>query len=165
MIVLLLPNAKNVTGVDLRAGPCPPCPQMVRMYCHCRRCTPQMKRCGASAWSCGQVCGQVLACGQHKCSQPCHAGPCLPCAQTSVQPCLCGRNKSLRACAEHQWQCTEVCGRPYACGSHKCEKVCHRGNCGPCPRSGPRHCPCGKTGTCIIRSLEEQMSDLLLYNM
>lgn len=28
-----------------------------------------------------------------------------------------------------------MCGRKYDCGIHACERVCHSGDCGPCPKS------------------------------
>lgn len=39
----------------------------------------------------------------------------------------------------------QVCGAPFACGLHICEKVCHAGPCGDgeCPLQ-VRSCPCGK---------------------
>ena len=41
----------------------------------------------------------------------------------------------------------QICGRSLTCGHHTCERSCHEGKCGDCPRSGERQCPCGKTGT------------------
>ncbi|KAI4890892.1 hypothetical protein NFI96_020729, partial [Prochilodus magdalenae] len=38
-----------------------------------------------------------------------------------------------------------VCGRPLPCGHHTCERVCHAGACGECPRAENRTCPCGKS--------------------
>lgn len=37
------------------------------------------------------------------------------------------------------------CMKPYSCGYHQCELVCHQGECGECPKSLIRTCPCGKT--------------------
>lgn len=39
----------------------------------------------------------------------------------------------------------QVCGKALPCGNHTCERVCHAGPCGDCPRSGKRFCPCGKS--------------------
>src|SRR3546814_19359324 len=50
----------------------------------------------------------------------------------------------MRPCAEKEYVCNSVCGRPYACGNHKCEKVCHSGDCGECALAGDRQCYCGK---------------------
>ena len=38
-----------------------------------------------------------------------------------------------------------MCNKILSCGHHHCEIVCHSGECGTCPRSGERKCPCGKT--------------------
>lgn len=49
------------------------------------------------------------------------------------------------------WLCVLVdylfqkCKKKYQCGHHVCEKECHVGECGDCPRAGERVCPCGRT--------------------
>ncbi|XP_046852833.1 NF-X1-type zinc finger protein NFXL1-like [Xenia sp. Carnegie-2017] len=126
-------------------GPCPPCPKMVRVTCHCGSQAPKIRRCSAKEWSCGKTCGKILSCGHHTCTDPCHAGLCKPCPKHSLQKCLCGRNTMMRPCAEPQWQCKEICGKLLECGNHYCSDVCHGGKCPPCPKSGKRTCPCGKT--------------------
>ena len=55
-------------------GPCPPCPQTVRVTCHCGSQPPQTRRCGNKEWTCGQPCGRSLSCNQHYCPSPCHPG-------------------------------------------------------------------------------------------
>ncbi len=40
--------------------------------------------------------------------------------------------------------------KPYKCGFHKCEQVCHSGECGECPRSLVRTCPCGKSSRLLF---------------
>ncbi|XP_041358190.1 NF-X1-type zinc finger protein NFXL1-like [Gigantopelta aegis] len=126
-------------------GPCPPCPKLVKSTCYCGKQAPQMRRCSARTWACGQPCGKELSCRHHKCQQPCHPGECAACPKTSEQKCLCGRQKTLRPCASPGWQCDQPCGRTLQCGNHICETLCHTGKCGACPRSGKRSCPCGKT--------------------
>lgn len=37
----------------------------------------------------------------------------------------------------------QVCGKPFPCGFHKCEVMCHESICGDCPFSGVQKCPCG----------------------
>eukprot|EP00079_Xenopus_tropicalis_P028320 XP_012823254.1 PREDICTED: NF-X1-type zinc finger protein NFXL1 isoform X1 [Xenopus tropicalis] len=126
-------------------GPCPPCPKMVTVTCFCQKAKPVPRRCSAKEWSCQQPCRRTLMCKQHKCENPCHKGECLPCPQVSKQKCLCGRNVAERPCASPTWQCEKVCGKTLPCGNHTCEKICHAGACGQCPRSGNRLCPCGKS--------------------
>ncbi|MBN3315137.1 NFXL1 protein, partial [Atractosteus spatula] len=126
-------------------GPCPPCPKMVTVTCFCKKARPVPRRCSAKAWSCKQTCGRRLPCGQHPCQSLCHEGDCQPCPRVSTQRCLCGRSVAERLCASPVWQCEQVCGRTLSCGNHTCERVCHQGPCGECPRSGNRACPCGKS--------------------
>ncbi|XP_023697570.2 NF-X1-type zinc finger protein NFXL1 isoform X1 [Paramormyrops kingsleyae] len=126
-------------------GPCPPCPKMVQVTCFCKKAKPVARRCSSKAWSCLQPCGRLLRCGQHPCESLCHAGDCEPCPRVSQQACVCGRELSQRLCASPLWHCQQVCGRPLPCGNHTCERVCHSGSCGQCPRSGNRLCPCGKS--------------------
>ncbi|XP_072040523.1 NF-X1-type zinc finger protein NFXL1-like [Amphiura filiformis] len=127
-------------------GPCPPCPKMVRSPCYCGQSTPQTRRCSTRQWSCGQICQRPLTCGQHMCQTPCHSGDCPPCDKTSQQRCMCGKGEQVRPCASPEWSCDKICGKVLSCGSHTCEKECHQqGQCGDCPRSGQRTCPCGKT--------------------
>lgn len=126
-------------------GPCPPCPKIVKSTCHCGKSAARPQRCSNKLWSCGQKCGHKLSCGRHSCAQPCHAGPCSPCPQYSTQTCMCGKETMIRECAHPTWQCQQVCGKVLDCERHKCEEICHKGECGVCPRSLPRHCPCGKS--------------------
>lgn len=126
-------------------GPCPPCPKMARVSCYCGRSEPVMKRCGVRGWSCGRVCGRVLTCETHTCEARCHVGDCTLCDQVIQQQCVCGRESLPRPCAAPEWHCTQPCNKVLTCGHHRCDKVCHSGWCGDCPRSGMRTCPCGKT--------------------
>eukprot|EP00057_Strongylocentrotus_purpuratus_P031970 XP_786259.2 PREDICTED: NF-X1-type zinc finger protein NFXL1 [Strongylocentrotus purpuratus] len=126
-------------------GACPPCPQTVKAKCHCGSQAAQLRRCSSRTWSCGKTCPKVLLCGQHTCTQPCHRGDCPTCPHTSQQQCLCKKKTTLRECASPTWECGEACGRPLPCGNHVCERTCHKGGCGECPRMGLRKCPCGKT--------------------
>ncbi|XP_076351913.1 NF-X1-type zinc finger protein NFXL1 [Tachypleus tridentatus] len=141
----LQPLCGHVCLLLCHSGPCPPCPKTVKTNCYCGRKTPEIRRCSAREWSCGQRCGHLLPCGQHNCDEPCHGGPCPPCPRQSFQSCMCGRKKTNRPCASPKWQCGAVCGKKLSCGNHFCEKVCHEGVCGRCPRAGPRSCPYGKT--------------------
>ncbi|KAG9347036.1 hypothetical protein JZ751_005963 [Albula glossodonta] len=135
-------------------GPCPPCPKMVSVTCLCKKAKPVPRRCSTKAWSCQQRCGRTLPCGQHPCENSCHAGDCEPCPRVSVQRCVCGRQVAERLCASPVWHCEQPCGKPLPCGNHTCEQVCHSGQCGECPRSGNRACPCGKN-KCSLPCTEE----------
>lgn len=126
-------------------GPCPPCPKMVRNTCYCTKSALKPRRCSQKTWSCGKLCGAKLSCQKHSCTRVCHAGPCPPCLETSLQSCECGSEKQIRSCASPVWQCYKVCKKPLSCGYHSCERQCHKDSCGPCPLEAPRTCPCGKS--------------------
>jgi NF-X1-type zinc finger protein NFXL1 len=133
--------------------------------CFCKKSKPLPKRCSDKLWSCASTCGGTLPCGKHKCEDNCHPDECEPCPRTSKQFCLCRSSSREQPCATPNWQCekvqltkyatlvfitqcSQVCGKLLSCGNHKCEDTCHRpGQCGPCPRSGARSCPCGKSET------------------
>ncbi|XP_006818930.1 NF-X1-type zinc finger protein NFXL1-like [Saccoglossus kowalevskii] len=142
---VLQPECGHACLLLCHPGPCPPCPITVRTSCHCGRQPAVVRRCSAKEWSCGQSCNKPLLCGQHYCQQPCHKGECAPCGKQSIQSCLCGKEQIQRPCSSPQWQCAQICNKPFACGFHVCDKHCHSGECGTCPRSGNRTCPCGKT--------------------
>ena len=126
-------------------GPCPPCPQTIENTCHCGKAPPKLLRCGNRKWSCGKLCSKSLNCQEHVCKLPCHEGPCLPCNKKSAKRCRCGRNEELRPCSDPPFDCGQVCGKRFSCGNHVCERICHDGgDCGPCPLTNRRSCPCGK---------------------
>jgi len=106
---LLMPSCGHECLLLCHPGPCPPCPKTVKTKCHCGRSGPLTQRCSKKNWSCGSVCGKLLACGHHKCSSPCHAGVCPSCSEKSIQSCICSRNRDLRDCADPVWKCNEVC--------------------------------------------------------
>lgn len=135
-------NCKHKCLLLCHPGPCPPCPQTVNGVCYCEKERKKV-RCSAAKWSCGQQCKKLLLCKSHKCENTCHPDDCPPCSYVSVQSCQCGAEKAKRPCNNPSWQCKKVCNKPFSCGYHKCEKVCHSGSCGTCPNSGTRSCPCG----------------------
>ncbi|CAG0879902.1 unnamed protein product, partial [Darwinula stevensoni] len=141
----LQPKCGHLCLLLCHPGPCPPCPKIVRTPCYCGGMGPTVRRCCNKEWSCQKSCKNLLACGQHKCEELCHAGACPPCPRTSIQKCNCGQRTAQRPCAEPNWQCDKVCGRMYNCGYHRCDTMCHKGDCGDCPLLGQRTCPCGKT--------------------
>ncbi|KAK9499783.1 hypothetical protein O3M35_002755 [Rhynocoris fuscipes] len=124
-------------------GPCPPCPKMVKSHCFCKKSAVLTVRCSKKDRSCGNICKKELPCKKHSCSELCHSGECPPCQQQSLVKCQCGVKTKLTKCSESSWKCDKVCGKPYSCGFHYCEEICQQGNCGPCPRTLPRSCPCG----------------------
>lgn len=140
-------------------GPCPPCPQTVKLSCHCGRSKPTMKRCGVGKDSCGQICNKMLSCGVHRCQDICHPMDCKPCQHTTMKRCACGKEQRLQPCAQPLWRCEAKCKKPLSCGHHFCEKVCHPpGECGKCPHdSSVRTCPCGKQKYYNLSCIDEAL--------
>ncbi|KAK3942193.1 hypothetical protein QBC46DRAFT_380857 [Diplogelasinospora grovesii] len=158
------------------AGPCPPCTLMgPTQTCYCGKHT-STKRCSETdygkGFSCNEVCGDLLPCGEHTCSQLCHSGLCGACELPVLSTCYCGKEQREIPCNkrddiiesfnyrsdddaeqgswfEGSFQCGKACGRKFDCGHHVCEKPCHPqdGDAAHCPFSPDvvTHCPCGKT--------------------
>lgn len=154
------------------AGPCGPCTAMgPAQDCFCGR-NSSTKRCQdtdyENGWSCGEICGDLLPCGEHTCPLPCHEGLCGACEAKLDARCYCGKTQTEMLCSSkeedlesrvvlgdgsEEWtgcfNCGEICGRSFDCGVHSCQKTCHPQDPLPvhCPRSPDVviHCPCGKT--------------------
>lgn len=170
------------------AGPCPPCSHMGPLQiCFCgkkstsRRCVDTNYETG---WSCGEVCGDPLPCGEHTCQKPCHEGLCGACEVPMDCRCYCGKDNRMIVCCERsderpskrtleasddstnieEWTGTFDCGigcqREYDCGKHSCEKTCHpqKLTTPHCPRSPDvvSHCPCGKTSLNEMSSAQRE---------
>lgn len=154
------------------AGPCPPCTSMGPVQsCFCgkqsssRRCAETEYEAG---WSCGEICGDIMPCGEHICQRPCHEGVCGACEVDVSAKCYCGKSEKTIPCNEQSeekeswdwigvFDCGAVCGRSFDCGHHSCEQACHPQDLEVphCPRSPDvvTSCPCGKT------ALSELLSD------
>ncbi|KAH6671176.1 hypothetical protein B0J14DRAFT_595486 [Halenospora varia] len=152
------------------AGPCPPCSHMgPTLSCFCGK-EESTRRCQDTnydgGWTCGQICGDILPCGEHACQRPCHEGLCGSCEVLIDSRCFCGKEQKPVPCFEREdeqesqldgdiwmgsFDCGAECRRPYDCGipDHFCESTCHTQDPKPphCPFSPDvvTHCPCGKT--------------------
>ncbi|RAK99654.1 putative NF-X1 finger transcription factor [Aspergillus ibericus CBS 121593] len=154
------------------AGPCAPCTAMgPTQDCFCGQ-NSSTKRCQdtdyENGWSCGEICGDLLPCGEHTCPRPCHEGLCGSCEVRIEARCYCGKVESEMLCSSkdeeldsemmhegevEEWvgcfSCGDQCNRPFDCGIHSCQKSCHAQDAHPahCPRSPDvvLDCPCGKT--------------------
>ncbi|KAJ5782355.1 Zinc finger NF-X1-type [Penicillium paradoxum] len=155
------------------AGPCAPCTAMgPTQDCFCGL-NSSSKRCQdtdyENGWSCGEICGELLPCGEHTCPLPCHEGLCGGCEVSIDARCYCGKLQTEMLCkskddeedsrivsedgSEDEWTgcfgCGETCNRPLDCGIHSCQKNCHPQDSHPahCPRSPDVivNCACGKT--------------------
>lgn len=138
------------------AGPCPPCTLMgPSQTCYCGKHT-STKRCSETEYgkgfSCEEVCGDLLPCGEHFCEQICHPGLCGACETPVLSTCYCGKEQKEIPCDqrdevmdsfnygqlkdsseeldsdpwfEGSFKCSNVCGRAFDCGHHTCSKPCH----------------------------------------
>ncbi|XP_028289119.1 transcriptional repressor NF-X1 isoform X2 [Parambassis ranga] len=136
-------------------GPCPQCPAFATKSCICGK-TSQPMRCGqATVLQCDKVCGALLNCAEHACVQVCHSGKCQPCQLQVKQVCYCGVTTREAPCGTDKdefdgsghFSCQKTCGKMLNCEAHRCQQVCHRGPCQPCPRSPSlvKTCPCSQT--------------------
>ncbi|CAL1526969.1 unnamed protein product [Lymnaea stagnalis] len=142
------------------SGPCPPCKVTKSQECFCQKITRQVQ-CGTEEFrmayfSCEQVCGRTLDCGNHVCEEVCHPCDCAPCSlmPSSLQFCCCGKTPLIdlkvtprSSCLDLVPTCGNICNKPMACGlpskPHLCEKKCHNGDCGPCSKETLLKCECG----------------------
>ncbi|XP_042366487.1 transcriptional repressor NF-X1 [Plectropomus leopardus] len=154
---------KKRSGVDCNhpcnilchPGPCPQCPAFVTKSCTCGK-TSQPMRCGQSTvLQCDKVCGAFLNCAKHTCTEVCHSGACKPCQLQVQQVCYCGVTTRKVLCGTDKdefdgsghFSCQKLCEKMLNCEAHRCQQVCHRGACQPCPRSPSlvKTCPCSQT--------------------
>lgn len=177
------------------AGPCPPCTHIGPVQsCYCgknstsRRCVETNYDTG---WSCGQICGDLMPCGEHTCQRPCHEGLCGACEVDVDCRCYCGKFERRMACCDkadkkpsvrarnsvrtgtpERWKgaftCANPCERSFDCGKHQCEKTCHPQEFEEphCPRSPDvvTHCHCGKTPLKEISDLVREFCTATLPN-
>ncbi|KAI6093594.1 hypothetical protein F4821DRAFT_220964 [Hypoxylon rubiginosum] len=90
--------------LECHAGPCPPCLQMgPSQSCFCGKHT-STKRCGETdyvhGWSCHEICGDLLPCGEHECEKECHSGLCGSCEVPVFSVCYCGRESKEIPCEQ-----------------------------------------------------------------
>ncbi|KAM3964445.1 LOW QUALITY PROTEIN: nuclear transcription factor, X-box binding stc [Aphomia sociella] len=138
-------------------GPCDPCGETVTQVCHCPAALARSVACTArargGAWSCGEACGRVLACGAHVCARACHPPPCAACAllPAAVITCPCGKTQlekdKRKSCTDPIPLCGNICAKPLSCGpagdKHFCKLNCHDGPCPVCPDKTLLQCRCG----------------------
>uniref|UniRef100_A0AAV2LAF3 Transcriptional repressor NF-X1 n=1 Tax=Knipowitschia caucasica TaxID=637954 RepID=A0AAV2LAF3_KNICA len=148
-------DCRHPCNILCHPGPCPQCPAFITKSCVCGK-TSQPVRCGqASVLLCDRVCGSMLGCGKHSCSQVCHSGPCEPCQIQVDQVCYCGVGARKVLCGTDRegfdgsghFSCEKLCGKMLDCKAHRCQQACHRGPCQSCPLSPSRvkSCPCDQT--------------------
>ena len=166
----LLACGHHYCDVLCHAGPCGACPRSGARSCPCGK-KVSLKPCSEDIATCGDTCNIPLACGEHRCANRCHTGPCgecqyvvdkickcrsvskstlcsreFLCDRRCMLPRTCGRHTCRKKCCDgHCLPCDEICNRKLNCGNHKCLAICHAGPCYPCPVITKLACPCGKT--------------------
>ncbi|XP_050970763.1 transcriptional repressor NF-X1 [Labeo rohita] len=136
-------------------GPCPQCPAFITKSCKCGRMSKQVRCSQTGPLLCEDACGARLNCSEHFCAQVCHSGPCQPCRLRVQQACFCGVVFREVACGTDRenfdgsgyFSCCKPCGKMLDCKSHRCQQVCHPGQCQSCPLSPKlvHSCSCGQT--------------------
>lgn len=121
-------------------GPCPSCPVVVAIQCHCSKQDLRVRCSGIYGMtslaggreellSCKQVCGKTLECGLDVCERLCHEGDCGSCEKVREKKCYCGKLEKQELCGgidredrvqchvpgddngwTGEWSCTSVCG-------------------------------------------------------
>ena len=104
--------------------------------------------------SCGEICSRPNKTNpkcQHRCALPCHPGPCPPCEATTIKDCHCGKARISYICNTDGVVCGNICDKVLNCGIHKCEQLCHAGECETCQIVIKRTCNCNNK--CSIEAL------------
>ncbi|KAI1368839.1 hypothetical protein F5Y08DRAFT_295018 [Xylaria arbuscula] len=137
-------------------GPCPSCLEAIfeEISCNCGRTVLQPPQpCGTRVPECRFDCTRPRPCGHPQVTHNCHPDDieCPKCPFLVEKKCICGK-KMLKnqPCWFEEPRCGLPCGKRLKCGSHSCNKLCHRS--GACEDEGipGSHChqPCGKTRSC-----------------
>ncbi|VDM60038.1 unnamed protein product [Angiostrongylus costaricensis] len=102
--------------------------------------------------SCGNTCGgKRSATCPHPCNEACHPGPCPECPVMLTRACNCGNVEiAVRCGSDIETKCDKVCNLLLECGIHRCARVCHEGECGPCKVMTQQNCFCGSSSRKIL---------------
>jgi transcriptional repressor NF-X1 len=111
---------------------CQPCAHIIRhrLVCKCGKThidPPQ--HCGVKLPQCDHPCSIKRKCG-HAVKHNCHEkGECPPCVELIDKECS-GQHQLVKVpCCATQISCGNSCDKPLGCGMHKCNRVCHNGEC------------------------------------
>lgn len=146
-------------------GSCETCEQILTIDCNCgkeqieKKCLDiySIKRKNQTySYSCEEICGRLLDCGNHYCMEKCHpSGTCKSCNLLSlnIKTCPCGSThidtgvlEKRKSCLDPVPTCQSKCDKLLICGPeksrHKCKKKCHSGTCPPCKLKMSAQCEC-----------------------
>ncbi|KAI0447719.1 hypothetical protein F4803DRAFT_179203 [Xylaria telfairii] len=137
-------------------GPCPSCLEAVfeEISCNCGKTVLQPPQpCGTRAPECRFDCTRPRPCGHPQVAHNCHPDDvaCPKCPFLVEKGCICGK-KTLKnqPCWFEEPRCGLPCGKKLKCGTHSCNKQCHRSSACEDEGISGSHCqqPCGKTRIC-----------------
>lgn len=188
-------NARNcgdhICEEICHSGECEKCMEEVEQECFCSK-EKRKIICGSkefkdsfelskmSAFSCGKICNNLLACGNHYCTDICHLGDCDKCVllPSVIKFCSCGQTKiekisdennqpiGRKSCLDSIPVCDKTCNKPLLCGDdeiHYCQSKCHEGKCSPChDRETTFSCRCGKSEkvlSCVEYAIGKEKGD------
>jgi len=113
-------------------GPCGTCKEAVfdEVSCNCGKTVLQPPLpCGTKHPVCRLPCQRYKSCGHPQTAHTCHEDneSCPNCPFLVEKACMCGK-KSLKhqPCWLNDVRCGQVCGKRLKCGSHYCQKLCHK---------------------------------------
>ncbi|KAJ1258851.1 hypothetical protein BS78_10G107100 [Paspalum vaginatum] len=169
----MLPCKRHRCEKVCHTGPCGDCAVLISARCFCGKKNETLL-CGDmvlkgklseenGVFSCSEVCGHTLACGNHACKDMCHPGPCGECELMpgKVTTCHCGKTRLQErraSCLDAIPTCDKICDKKLPCGVHRCKVDCHEGECPPCSVRVEQKCRCGSSGQmveCYKVSVEE----------
>ncbi|XP_062123975.1 protein shuttle craft isoform X1 [Drosophila sulfurigaster albostrigata] len=114
-------------------GNCPPCyrSSFEELYCECGAevIYPPVP-CGTKKPVCKRPCSRTHGC-EHVPQHNCHAAAiCPPCMMFTTKWCH-GNHEQRKTipCSQLSFSCGLACGKPLACGRHKCIRPCHEDDC------------------------------------
>lgn len=165
--------ARAPTSVDLSTEKnqgfnwrCPGCQSVqlmatkeIRYLCFCGKRPEPPSDLYLTPHSCGEPCGKPLekdapGAGENKgdvcphvCVLQCHPGPCPPCkAFAPPRLCPCGKKIISTRCSDRRsvLTCGQPCEKLIDCWRHRCERVCHVGQCDACQVMINASCFCKK---------------------
>ncbi|KZT20935.1 hypothetical protein NEOLEDRAFT_1244899 [Neolentinus lepideus HHB14362 ss-1] len=119
---------------------------------------------GTGLHACDLVCGKVLGCGNHRCEERDHKGPCPPCLRSSFEEMICHCGRTILdppiPCGT-RINCAYPCNRPPPpCGHPKAPHACHEdpAPCPPCVFLTSKRCACGKNTVDNVKCSQEKVS-------
>ncbi|KAG0015747.1 FKBP12-associated protein [Entomortierella chlamydospora] len=124
----LLGCGKHSCSSVCHPGLCSPCEEEQVQKCYCGK-HERMARCGDGIPKATLIDGEEQT-GYYECKYICKSEPCPPCTLLVTKQCMCRKSKMPSVpCYTTQTSCGKTCGKGLDCGSHKCNRSCHSGEC------------------------------------